>query len=294
MNRDLCAFVDTWLDDWLAGRLPADAARRIDAHVAGCDRCRRLAAVVRGAEATSDVPDAEVDLLAPVLDRTSGSACSRAEQLLPALADNELEGDSADILRDHLSHCDACAQLLAVLRESRTVLPALAEIRTPPGLVERVLDATSRRERPSPFVEWWLRILARPRASLELAYVATVLMVVLLGNPIAAFNGARERAGRLAGVVPVARLSEQLPISGETVGTIGRFLDGVASAANDVVREVEARWQQALTWLNGIETAVSDAITWLRGVDLVKLLRDAGQALNAGGQPVAQEPSRKQ
>lgn len=293
MNRDHCAFVDTWLDDWLGGRLPADVTRRIDAHVAACDRCRRLAAIVRDAEAPSAGQDEEVDLLASVLDRTSGSACSRAEQLLPAVADNELDADSREVLRDHLSHCDGCSRLLAVLAESRDVLPALAELRTPPGFVERVLAATSRREQPSPLVAWWLRILARPRASLELAYVATVVIVALLGNPVAAFEQARAEAGRLAGVVPVAQITEQLPIGSEAVGTIGRFLSGAVFAANQVVREVAARWQQALNWLDAIETAVADGLAWVRHIDLAKTLQDAGQALRARGQPAAAEQPGK-
>ena len=102
MNRDFCAFVDTWLDDWLAGGLPADVARRIDAHVARCDRCRRLVAIVRDAETTSDTQREDTDLLASVLDRTTGSPCSHAEGLLPDLVDEQLDADTSNLLRDHV------------------------------------------------------------------------------------------------------------------------------------------------------------------------------------------------
>lgn len=294
MNRDFCAFLDTWLDDWLAGRLPADVARGIDAHVEVCERCRRLVGVVRNADTTSDIEDVDPDLIASVLGRTTGSPCGQAEGLLPALVDDQLDADTADLLRDHLSHCDGCARLLAVLEESRLVLPALAELQAPPALVARVLAATSRREERSPFVEWWFRVLARPRASLEIAYVATVLIVALLGNPVSAFQEARERAGQLAASAPVAQLRGQLPDAVQAAGTIGRALSGLAAAANAVVDEISARWRQVRSLLDAIERAVGNAFDWLASVDLAQTIRDVEQALRPRAEPApAGQPQRR-
>jgi anti-sigma factor RsiW len=294
MNGDLCTFVDTWLDDWLAGRLPADVGHRIEAHVAVCNRCRRLVDVVRDAGATSDIEDEDADLLAPVLGRTTGSPCLQAEGLLPALVDSQLDEDTSDLLRDHVSHCDRCGRLLAVLEESRQVLPTLAELQAPPALAARVLAATSRRQARPPFAEWWLRVIARPRASLELAYVATVLIVAVLGNPVAAFEQARERAGRLAASAPVAQLSEQLPDAAEAVGTVGRVLNGLAAAANAVVDEVSARWRQVRSLLDTIEGAIADAVRWLASVDLAKVLRDVEHALQPRTEPASSGQPQRQ
>jgi anti-sigma factor RsiW len=114
VNRADCALVDRWLDDWLAGRLHADTARRIEQHVAGCARCRQLAAIVSGDEADTELP--ADGLLSAVLNQTIGSPCARAETLLPALVDEELNADSREILQAHLAHCDGCSRLLGALQ----------------------------------------------------------------------------------------------------------------------------------------------------------------------------------
>ena len=280
LNRADCALVDTWLDDWLAGRLDADLARRIDGHVAGCERCRQLAAIVTDAEAGTDDAPADDALLSAVLNQTTGSTCARAEMLLPALVDRELDADSREILQAHLAHCDGCSRLLAVLQEARDVLPALAEIAPPPGFTQRVLGATTAAPAPS----WYRRFIARPRASLELAYVATVLLVVVLGNPVGAFYKAEQRATELAGALPVARLSEQFPVKNAAVGTIGRLLAGATSVFSAVQSEIAARWNQVRAIMQELEAAVANAIVWIANID-VKQMLGGGQPAQPRGQP---------
>jgi anti-sigma factor RsiW len=304
VNRVDCTFVDTWLDDWLVGRLPDEVARHVEEHVRECERCRRLAAIVRDAEAM-DLSEAggHADLLPAVLDRTTGSPCARAEELLPALVDDELDADSREILQTHVSHCEGCSRLLAVLEESRSVLPALAELQTPAGLTERVLEATSRGPQRSAFARGglpsaasalgWQSVLARPRASLELAYIGTALIVVLLGNPVAAFRGAGEQAGRLAGAVPVARLTEQLLVKEAAVGTMARLFGRLTAAANAIATEISERWRQARALINEIETTIGDAIKWLATADLRQAIRGAEQALQPRGQPAPEGQQRK-
>lgn len=311
-NRADCALVDTWLDDWLAGHVPAQVAQRIANHLAGCPRCQRLAAIVRddelragefdGSPAFGDgqggdaEPGRRGDLVSAVLSQTTGSPCARAEALLPALADDELDAGSREILQAHLAHCDGCTRLLAALQEAARVLPALAEIQTPPGFAERVLHATTAAPSSRAFGgaawEWTLRILARPRASLELAYVATVLLVVLLGNPVAAFYQAEQRASQLAGAVPVAHLSEQLGITEAAAGTLGRIVAGVASVFSAVQSQIAAWWDQARAMMQGIGTAIGDAIAWITNVDVGRLFRTDTQP-PPRGQP-AGSPARSQ
>jgi anti-sigma factor RsiW len=282
-----CALVDTWLDDWAAGRAPDDLARRIDAHIALCDRCRRLLATVIDDGPQPGGAGEDPDLLPDVLGRTTGSPCAQAEELLPALVDDHLDADSRDILRGHVSHCEACARLLTVLQEAQLALPALAEIPPPLGFAERVLAATSAAPRRGSVAAWWLRLLARPRASLELAYIGTVLIVVLLGNPVAAFHGAREEAGRLASAVPVARLAGELPVKDAAIGTVARLLDGLTSAASAVATEISTKWRQARALVDGIEGAVGEAINWIAHLDLKRVIRGAEQSLRPPPRPSA-------
>lgn len=265
MNRDECCFVDTWLDDWLAGRLPEEAARRIEQHVSGCGRCRRLVAILHDVEDDDAARAPEADLLSGVLERTTGSACSRAEGALPALVDDELDADSRDLVRAHVGRCNACARLLAALEESRQVLPSLAELEPPPGFATRVFALTSRHTRQPSLARWWQRILARPRASLELAYVATLLLVIVFGNPVSAFNEARDRAEQLAGSVPLARLTA--PAAEGVAGTVARWIGGIATAANAVADRIAARWRDALALLASVEKTIAGAIDWVKTAD---------------------------
>lgn len=280
LNRADCAFVDRWLDDWLAGRLDGDVARRIHEHVAQCDRCRQLSAIVADGERNPDETPADDNLLSAVLSRTIGSPCARAETLLPALVDNELDADSREMLEAHVVHCDQCSRLLGALQEAVQVLPALAEIEPPLGFTQRVLSATTAAVRPP----WWLRILARPRASLELAYVGAVLLVVLLGNPVVAFYQAEQHASELAGAVPVARLSEQFGVRDAAVGTAARLLVAVGSVVNAVRAEIANRLNQIRAMLQGIETAIENGIAWIVRIDWKEIF-GGGQAAQPRGQP---------
>ncbi len=284
-----CIFVDTWLDDWVAGRLPEHTARRVEQHVRDCARCGQLASIVRDAagDVDADRPAEDADLVASVLGRTSGSPCARAEELLPSFVDGDeaLDAGGREILEAHLSHCEPCSRLLEVLQESRGVLPALAEMQPPPGFLQRVLAVTSRRPQYSPFVTWWMRLLDRPRASLELAYTVSVLLVVLLGNPVAAFHEARDQAVRFAGSVPVSRLTDQLPATEAATGTIGRLLGGLTSVANAITNEIVERWRQARALLDELEASAASAIKWLSTIDLARTLRGGAQPPPSRGEP---------
>jgi anti-sigma factor RsiW len=280
LNRADCAFVDRWLDDWLAGRLDPDVARRIDEHVAGCERCRQLKAIVAGSEADANGAPEDGAFLSAVMGQTTGSPCGRAETLLPALVDENLDADSREILQAHLAHCSGCSRLLAALQEAQRVLPTLAEIEPPLGFTQRVLGATVGAAPPP----WWLRVLARPRASLELAYVGAVLLVVLLGNPVVAFTQAEQRAGQLAGAVPVARLSEQLGVRDAATGIVAQLLSLATSVANAVQTEVANRLNEARALVQAVQTAIANAIAWIADID-VSQMRGRGQAPPPRGQP---------
>ncbi len=184
------------LDDLLDGRCTADEWREAEAHLAGCPRCRRAFDAVAGR--TDDMDAAGHESLAQsIVARTSGGGCAAARERLCDFVDGSLAGLDRDLVGGHLDHCRACAELAAALAETAAVLPSFATLSPRFSLVPGVLAVTSRRpvrptlgERVS---AWLARAAARPRFSLEVAYVLTVLLLVVLGNPVAAFKGASVR-----------------------------------------------------------------------------------------------------
>jgi anti-sigma factor RsiW len=284
---DDCALVDRWLDDWLAGRLPAAQADRLEAHRQTCERCARLVAIMRDSDA-ADAPGDEIDLLAGVMNRTAGPACASAVEQLPALADGEMDAASREILQSHLAHCDACSALLATLQESRAVLPTLAEIEPPLGFTARVLARTSGAPRRA-VAEWWRRLLARPRASLELAYVGTLILVLLVGNPVAAFRGASDTANRVAGA-GVERLAQVKPPAA-AVDLGAQLVGAFSSLTKDVTTELARRWEQARAIATVVETSVQSAFGWARSIDVKRVLRGAGLSISEQKPLPASSPS---
>jgi len=281
-----CDLVDRLLDDYLAGRLPDADLARLEAHRQQCDRCARLVAVCRDAtDAAGGVDDP--DLVAPVMARTAGPACDAAAQGLPSLADGDVPPDTRELLLAHVATCDACSALLAALQESRVVLPTLCEIEPPPGFTSRVLAATTRAVGRHAFAEWWERLLARPRASLELAYVGTLLFVLLVGNPVAAFRGASGTANRLA-AAGVERLSQAKANDG---GIVARVIAIMTSLSGGAKAEFERRWEQARAIASVVGTSVESAFGWARSIDVRRVLRAAGLSIGEQKPPPAR-PAR--
>jgi len=238
-----------------------------------------------------------------VLARTSGSACRRAELLMAGQPEQPLSAAASALLAEHVAHCDACRAFEAVVRDARTALASMREIAPGQAFVAGVLQRTSEKQAwatgrgwlgwPSAWelVAGWQvtaravgqRLLARPRLSLELAYVATVVVVVMVGNPalIAEKLGARALASH-AGVTaadasrrpatdqerqarPPAAATEALPI------------DAV------VEQNVIAR---SWTWLTDRVGAMVDA-SWNWLADVVRWLDE-----KISGPPPATEPAK--
>lgn len=125
-------------------------------------------------------PD-DPDLTRSILGRTSGSPCARLRGLACGLVDGALAADEAALAQGHLDHCSACAGLVAALRASARVLPALAEADPGPGFTARVLRATV--QAPEPSTSAWSRLLRRPRFALELAYLAAAAGILAFHSP---------------------------------------------------------------------------------------------------------------
>ncbi|MEZ4388166.1 MAG: zf-HC2 domain-containing protein [Candidatus Krumholzibacteriia bacterium] len=139
----------------------------------------------------------DIDLTRRILDRTSGHACARAEDLLGARWDGALEAVDQDLLAEHLAGCPACRELAVVLEHLQPLLPRLAERDLPRAFTTRVMAATvglaGARPRPTPRLDGLatrLRDLGRelwgrPRFALEAAWTATALVALLMWSPLA-------------------------------------------------------------------------------------------------------------
>lgn len=154
------------------------------------------------------------ELTRRILDRTSGSACGRAEALLGGRWDHDLETGDEALLQEHLVRCAACRRLAAVLADLQPRLAALAERQPGPEFTASVLAATSGSQpvaaaaapttgpvrAPLRAIERWAlslqdalrRAWQRPRFALEAAWTAAALASLLVLSPLAPEQAPRQ------------------------------------------------------------------------------------------------------
>ena len=302
------------LDDLLTGRCAGDERDAADRHARSCSRCATLLREARQASGanlapadTLDAGDAE-DLVAAVLRRTSGdAACRRAEELMCALSFGAGDGGGeqapgafdAQLLEAHLEHCRTCASLAEALQSAATVLPSLADVDPGAGFTARVLAATSRAAAgtlPARVGGWWRQWLARPRFAFELAYVATLLLVIVVGNPIAPLQAASERTVSLASagierarsawpsVVARVEMPEQVRVLRAVTGEALAANPGLRGAIEAMLQRSTAWWSSAWTWLQGTTADLLGAVQaqWQR---LQAAASAAGDKPNTGAEP---------
>jgi hypothetical protein len=128
-------------------------------------------------------------------------------------------------------------------------------------------------------------VLARPRASLELAYVGTLIFVLIVGNPVAAFRGAADTANRLAGT-GVEHLAQVKPPA-QAQGFLAQLVSFLSSLTGGVTSELERRWSQARAIASVVEASVQSAFGWARSIDVRRVLRAAGLSLSEQRPPPA-------
>lgn len=181
---------------------------------------------------TPDIPDDR--FVADVLARTSGAVCVQARRLAGGAADEPLGAADQALLAEHLRHCAACRAVTQTLVSLASTLPVLADEAPGPDFADVVLAATSRRRRERRWHErWrdrWTAAAARPRFAWEVAYALTIVLVVLVGDPVRAWQST---AGRLERWTPPALT---LPLRDAPVAALARA-DGLAWPRIDTARE---------------------------------------------------------
>lgn len=162
------------------------------------------------------------DFVGKVLDRTSGSACSRACEQLPDLVDAQLTGIDRQLVQAHLEHCSGCRKIAVVMGWVGNELPQMAEVDPGTSFLSGVLKRTTGRvDRPEVVGErlipgssrlldrmrqWWDRGILRPNFAMEVAYVATVLVIMMAAIPGSPLKGTGGKAINMlqAGSPPLA------------------------------------------------------------------------------------------
>jgi predicted anti-sigma-YlaC factor YlaD len=249
-----CEAIQKRLQDLLEGRLDAAARLEVESHLAGCVECATVIDLLR-----LDLPEGAPDLTASVLERTTGSACNRAHELLCNAADRTLGGIDAELLNLHLDSCAGCTALATALEMLSLDLPAMAEVQPPVGFTESVLAATTGPV-PMRWAAWgermvrgWAALVQRPRIAWEAGYVGAVaiwLLVSTVGLPFQA-----------AAPLPLVEDSTQI-------------VDGVKTRVTTLGRR---------TWNGGVEAwhgLQAEATTrFSRGEETLGTLRDNGLEL---------------
>lgn len=197
-----CSGFEDRLEKYQEGKLTPEDRRAVEEHLTACAFCRELMEIA--SESLHIAPiDPPQDLARAILERTSGPACRRAREHLCDFVDGNLEAGYGEILSLHMAHCSDCSALAASLAELKETLPQMGELEPGIHFASRVLRATSRllpEPRPNPWLriqQWWQRLIQRPRFSWEAAYLATILLVSVLGNPLTAFRDLSLRVGEV-------------------------------------------------------------------------------------------------
>jgi predicted anti-sigma-YlaC factor YlaD len=280
-----CESFDARLDALLAGRCSPGEWDEAEAHLATCATCRRLFDAMAGRAGDLDDEGHET-LAAAVVAKTSGSgrACASARDRLCDFVDGGLDAFDRELIEGHLARCADCSALAHAVAEQTRLLSTLVTLAPRSGIVRDVLAATSRKPIEPGVADrmlaWIGRAAERPRFSLEVAYVMTVLLLVVLGNPVAAFREAtvRVQPGVSAVAGAVSRpLNEMRAAGAEKLSSVERTLapkltTDVASAWGDGLVDVGTQWIQARV-AAPLQTLIAQVGAWAGRV--VESLRSA-------------------
>jgi hypothetical protein len=220
MSMD-CQRFEQMLEELLDGAVTATERREAEEHVSSCERCSELDGLVR--DAGLALPDAPAELTRDVLQRTSGSPCAQAHELLCEQADDALRGVDAELLALHRNHCGGCRELETALLHLREDLPGLAQADPGPKFVQQVMAATlpldrrlvrlGRRARGV-----WEQLTQRPRFAWEGGYIGALVLFLIFGMPGSPLSAVPGEALALAQINPM-QVVQDSPL-GEVPGTV--------------------------------------------------------------------------
>ena len=269
-----CRNVEECLDAYVEKTLTGEQCRDLEKHVDSCAACRRLLSAARG-EVEFPADDGQ-KFAESVLERTSGSPCVRARELLCDHVDGLLGDADSELVRGHLDHCEACAALSTSLSELRNELPAMADIQPGPffsAAVIRRLSVLGNRptDRSTRIRRWCANLVRRPRFSWEAAYIGTLLLVLAFGNPFSPSYGSL-RSSSLPLSVPSAawvRASKQVPQVWESWAGKG------GQAVADAALKISGTWSAAERFADAVRRKVAEV-----KASLIRMLEEGIRGLS--------------
>lgn len=201
-----CREFEEHLEDFLEMKSQDSVSGAASEHLRFCAACAALVDALRGASgvlgtdtSSMSLPGGVPDLAGAILWRTTGSNCGRAQDQLGALVYEELASQDAFLVRGHLEHCGRCHALCEALVALRQTLPEMAELAPDARLAGDVLRATAvvpvhRSPWRAQLRQAWVRLVSRPRFALEMAYVGTLVLVLLFGTSMSPLKQVPSRA----------------------------------------------------------------------------------------------------
>lgn len=201
------------------------------------------------------------DFVRDVLSRTSGSGCDRACEQLSDLMDGSLTGMDRELVQAHLEHCDPCRTVAVTFGWLEPLLPQMAEIDPGPAFTARVMKETARRESyrkpayaaptgPAGLMDqvgrWWESQVMRPMFAAQVAYVATVVLVLMTVVPGSPF---RQVPGKALEIVQAGPASSPVigPALDHASGWVGIQTESSLTAARNKVDSRIRRAGSSLT-----------------------------------------------
>ena len=227
-----CEDFENQADDFVAGHLPPSADAAAAAHAAGCAACGALVIAMRANFELLALPDETPDLTDAVLAVTSGPSCERAQSLLCDFVDGELDAVSSALVRDHREHCARCDALASTLAWLGDVLPDFTERAPDAEFTADVVQVTSalhvhRSPWRARLRDGWRSLMLRPRLAWEVAYVGTLIIVLLFGTPGSPLHSVPTRAVAAVEVSPVDALRNM----GRQLVYLHRAIDALGARA---------------------------------------------------------------
>ncbi len=200
------------------------------------------------------------ELTRAILERTTGSVCGRARELVVASSEEPPDATTAQLLAAHLDGCAGCRAFADAWLGAHELLPALAERDPGPRFAASILALTSNRP-ISAWAAWWSRIVSRPRFSLEATYVAASLCVVLAGNPIALAGAVAERVQLLAPAPVGGMVDAGAPGAVGAAGGPSNLPGGNRLAApvtwwDKMIDRVSGWWNELNSWMSDVLTRI--------------------------------------
>jgi anti-sigma factor RsiW len=249
MKLDCRQFLDR-LDDFLEGKLAEEERVAVREHARRCERCREASMIGSDLAGHAEVAP-PAGLAEAILEQTSGPPCESARERLCDHVDGLLDGVDEELVSGHVSGCEDCGTLAAVLVRLSADLPALTEVPPDDSVVRAILDRTAPgaavpSRRATHAADWaartidsWKRLLRRPRLAWEGAYVGTVFLLLLFGLPLSPLSGVTGKVVTLLQGEGVSRLEESIAGVDEQLSAGIRIAwDASGSRAIEACREV--------------------------------------------------------